>query len=138
MTKIFLRLIMFASFAILVGCANHEKKRIENANKYLESRTDISETVRSSILNGKVLIGMFPDEAYAAAGAFTYTVERDPKWESGAFPPEIIFGQREKPDASKISMTFCNKTQFDSKTPIVFTVYFEQGKAIRIEPKAKK
>jgi len=138
MTKLFLRLSVLVSLVVVIGCSNHETKRIENANKYLESRTDISEIARSSILNGRVLTGMFPDEAYAAAGVFTYTVERDPKWESGTFPPQIIFGQRKKPDSSKISMTFCNKTQFDSKMPIVFTVYFEQGRAIRIEPKTKE
>ena len=76
---------------------------------------------------------MFPDEANAAAGAFTYHVKPDPKWGEDYFPPQVLFSQREHPDSSQITMTFCNKTQFGTDEAVSFTVHFENGKAVKIE-----
>ena len=123
---------------ILAGCASQKEKRQASVEKYLAQRQDISETFRKSIIDGKVLLGMFPDEANVAAGAFVYNVKPDPKWGEHYFPPQVIFSQRKSPDSSKITMTFCNNTQFDSAEPISFTVHFESGKAVRIERREKQ
>lgn len=123
---------------LLTGCASPEKKRLALAEGYLARRQEISDALRKSIINGKVVLGMFPDEAHAAAGGFVYSVTPDPKWGERYFPPRVIFSQRRSPDSSKIEMTFCNKSQFDSAEPVTFTVHFENGKATRIERKDKE
>lgn len=110
--------------------ALRHKRYVRN---YLNARTDIAEEVREAILNGKVIIGMYPDEAHAAAGRFMYKVEGDPKWGDNYFPPQVINSQRKNPDNSKIELTFWTKTQFDTKPHVSFTVFFERGKAARIE-----
>ena len=129
--------IGFAMLAaiLLAGCASPEQNRRASAEEYLAKRQEVSGELRTSIINGKVALGMFPDEANVAAGAFVYSVKPDPKWGKHYFPPRVIFSQRRNPDSSKITMTFCNKTQFDSTEPVSFTVHFENGKAVRIERK---
>jgi prevent-host-death family protein len=84
-----------------------------------------------AILAGKVILGMSPDEAYRAAGPFTYEVLGAP---AGSFPPEVIFAQSKKPDENvKIRMRFCNSTQYDSTHREPFFVVFNCGKAVSIQ-----
>jgi hypothetical protein len=103
------------------------------AERYLARRPDISSELREAIKQQRVTLGMFPDEAHAAAGAFVYMVRADKtRWPDHSPPPQVIFAQREHPDASHIELTFHNKTQFGTTEPVSFTVTFEQGRAIAI------
>ena len=129
-------LLMLAA-VLLTGCVSPEQERMASAEQYLAKRPEIADALRRSILQGKVVLGMFPDEAHAAAGAFAYSVKPDPKWGERYYPPAVIFSQRNNPDASQITMTFCNKTQFDTSEPVSFTVHFEKGKVVRIQRREK-
>ena len=82
------------SVLLLLGCHSNERKQAFSAEDYLAQRDDISEELRAAIINRKVAVGMFPDKAHAAAGAFIYNVKPDPKWGDGYDPPDIISGQR--------------------------------------------
>jgi len=56
----------------------------------------VPEDIRRAILEGKVLPGMFPDEAYhAAGGGFVYEAPQ------GTFPPDMIFSQRQRPASAR-------------------------------------
>lgn len=112
------------------GCESAQRRRDRLARAYVESHPDLTLEVKNGILAGRVLPGMFPDEAHAAAGSFVYQVENMPE---GAFPPDIIFSQRERPLAGVvIKLRFRNGTQFDTTEPVPFVVVFENGRAVRI------
>jgi hypothetical protein len=111
---------------LLVGCASPTER-------YLARRPDIAPTIRAAIVQKRVVLGMFPDEANAAAGEFVYLVRADKKrWGDNAFPPQVIFSQRTHPDESHIEMTFRTATQFNTAEPVPFTVTFRRGKAVSI------
>jgi len=107
--------------------------RYKGGKEYVLQHSEISDRIKKSILDGKVLLGMCTLEAYAAAGGeFLYKLQADPKWGNGYFPPAVIFSQCKVPDSSKISMFFTNSTQFETKVPARFEVLFENGKATKI------
>ena len=134
-----------------MGCKSFEQKRIAFAEEYFKTRNDISEDIRKSILDGKSLLNMFPDEAVAASGPFVYQINANgrnmmsyadirhyfeyakSKPEQPRMPPDILWKQRLAPDNYKIRLNFNNKTQFDTEEPTAFSVFFENGKAIKIE-----
>lgn len=69
---------------------------------------------------------MFPDEAHAAAGAFTYLTKSNANYKEdrNQYPPNVFFSQKENPDPNiRILMVFNNKTQFNSKDPIAFFIF---------------
>jgi len=66
------RITAVSSLLLVCGCTSDEEARIRAAQAYLQGRGDVPEDIRLAILEGKVLPGMFPDEAYHAAGAFVY------------------------------------------------------------------
>lgn len=131
MWKPFFRIVcLFVAAVILASCA---------AERYLAQRTDISPTVREAILQKRVILGMFPDEAHAAAGQFVYSVtpgkkRREIEKRSGTFtdPLYVIFSQRTHPDSTHIEMTFRNSSQFKTSQLVSFTVTFRQGRAVSI------
>ena len=89
---------------------------------------------RPSILNGVVLLGMTPFEARLTGGAFAYKVVADKaKWPEHSDPLKVMWAQSMQPDNSEIWMTFKNSSQFPGEGDSSFQVYFEQGRAARIE-----
>jgi hypothetical protein len=124
------RTIAFSFLLLLCGCESEEEERVRVAQAYLQSRGDVPDDIRLAILEGKVIPGMFPDEAHHAAGAFTYELLGAPK---GVFPPDFIFAQRQRPDPDvTIRMFFKNRTQYGGDEAVPFTVTFRNGKAIAI------
>ncbi len=89
---------------------------------------------RQSILDGVVLIGMAPFEAKLAGGAFAYKVVADKsKWPENTDPLKIMWAQSIQADNSEIWMMFKNSSQFANGCDTSFRVYFEQGRAVKIE-----
>ena len=89
---------------------------------------------RQSILDGVVLIGMTPFEARLAGGAFAYKVVADKtKWPEQSDPLKVMWAQSMQADDSEIWMIFKNSTQFPGEGECRFRVYFEQGRASKIE-----
>jgi hypothetical protein len=121
----------------MVGCAGAPE--VSDVDKYLMLRGDsIDPKTVQTIRAGKIVPGMYPDEARAAGGPFIYSVKPDPEDDRPFSPLRIIYGQRGKPDNAKIELTFRNCTQFDTEEPTAFTVFFERGKAVRIERRDEK
>ena len=112
-----------------------DEKRLEYAKETLRLYGDqIPVEAQKSILEQKITLGMSPNEARLAGGAFFFKVEADPKnWPPNADPHTVMSKQSINPDDSKIWMTFENVTQFLGKRPTRFTVFFEKGRAIKIE-----
>ena len=89
---------------------------------------------RQSILDGVVLIGMTPFEARLAGGAFAYKVVADKtKWSEQSDPLKVMWAQSMQADDSEIWMTFKNSSQISGGNETTFRVYFEHGRAVRIE-----
>ena len=77
---------------------------------------------------------MTPFEARLAGGAFTYKVVVDKtKWPEHSDPLKVMWAQSMQADNSEILMTFKNSSQFLGDNDATFRVYFEHGRAIRIE-----
>jgi hypothetical protein len=94
----------------------------------------LASEVQRAIEEHKVIVGMTPHEAaQAAAAAYVYKVEADPeRWPRGSDPLAVIARQTLEPDNSKITLTFSNKTQFDSAEPLPFRVEVRQGRVSEI------
>ncbi|MBB3122327.1 hypothetical protein [Pseudoduganella violacea] len=93
---------------------------------------------RPFILDGVVSLGMSPYEAHLAAGAFKYKVILDKnRWPAHTDPLEAMWAQSLSADDSEICMTFDNPSQFPGEASTVFRVYFERGKANKIEKVAE-
>jgi hypothetical protein len=90
--------------------------------------------VNRAIEEHKVIVGMTPQEAaQAAAAAYVYKVKADPeRWPRGSDPRIVIARQTLEPDNSEITLTFSNKTQFDSAEPMPFRVEIRQGRVTDI------
>jgi hypothetical protein len=124
----FIGMATLLSVALLcTGCRSYNQR-------YVAERSDLEPEVRQAILQKQIIVGMFPDEAWAAGGSFFCVVQTDEKqWGTNLVPPyRIILAQRSHPDSSKIEMTFRNRTQFGTCKPVPFTVIFNQGRAVSI------
>jgi len=121
------------------------------AERYVALREDIAEPVRKSILAGKIIEGMTPDEAVAAGGPFKYVIEDGGRMmasvadirlyfdyaenmpEHPRMPPDILWMQRENPIGVSISLDFWNESQFDTTEPVGFRAHFSTGRVSRLE-----
>jgi len=137
-----------------------EKGVRRHAKKYLAMRDDVDDAVRQSILVGKVTIGMFPDEAIAAGGPCRYTFKTDDGssiMDGGSYisggdslrayfyyveaappsprrSPDLLWTQRTEPMTNLIiTMTFFNRTQFDTEYFVNTRVHFDAGRVSSIE-----
>lgn len=89
---------------------------------------------RASIIAGVITLGMTPDEARLAGGAFAFEVKPDRrKWTADSDPYVVMRAQSVDPDDSLIWMIFNNPTQFAIGERSNFRVAFERGVAVRIE-----
>lgn len=92
------------------------------------------EDIRQSIAQKKIINGMNTLHASLAGGAYFFRVIADEDiWDKDTDPNIIIKAQVNKPDNSKIWMTFQNSTQYKEKDKQAFRVIFEQGKVIDIK-----
>jgi hypothetical protein len=94
----------------------------------------LASEINRAIEEHKVIVGMTPQEAaQAAAAAYFYKVEADPeRWPRGSDPRMVIARQTLEPDNSKITLTFSNKTQFDTAEPVPFRVEVRHGRVTEI------
>lgn len=94
----------------------------------------IAAEMRAAILAQTVMIGMSPLEAKLAAGLFFFRVDPDLSvWPANADPYDVMWRQTTHPDRSHIWMTFETQTQYPARGESQFTVYFELGRAVRID-----
>jgi len=151
-------LALLSCAGLLVSCISTQKSPYsekwiaKQAQKYVAGRNDIDDALRQSILAGKITVGMFPDEAVAAGGPFFYSIEADGgtmasmadirfyfeyeriKPDSRGIPPDILWMQREnRMTNATITLTFWNKTQFDTDDFVNTRVRFDAGRASSIE-----
>lgn len=112
-----------------------DEKRLEYAKEAIRLYGDkIPLAAQKAILEQKITIGMSPYEAGLAGGAYFFKVEADPSfWAANTDPNVVIAKQATHPDNSKIWLTFENQTQFSSEGVTKFTVYFEKGRALKID-----
>ena len=120
-------LLLFISFNITAGNEAYIKHYLSDTNTAIE--------IKEAIKNKKVIKGMCPFQAFAAAGMpGPYMVIKDRSlWSSNVPPPVVIQAQCKKPDKSIVELMFRNTSQFNSKEPVVFRVRFEKGKSVLID-----
>ncbi len=112
-----------------------DEKRLEFAKETIRLYGDqIPVDAQKSILEQKIILGMSPYEARLAGGAYFFKVEADSSvWAPNTDPNLVIAKQATHPDSSKIWLTFETATQFATDGFVRFTVYFEKGRAVKIE-----
>lgn len=116
-----------------------ENRRNEALKVFKEYPGAISPAIQEKILAQQVMPGMAPNEAYLAAGAFTYKVEADSaKWGKDADPYRVMEAQTLHPDGSRIWMTFQTATQYPGEGVQRFQVSFEKGRAVEINKLARE
>lgn len=113
---------------------NKSQERVLNLAKAMDENPELfSQSMRESILSGKIILGMSPYQAQLAGGSCTFAVTADPeKWKPNANPFQVIQAQTYHPDNSKIRLTFQNDTQYPEEGVQTFRVNFVRGKAISI------
>ena len=115
----------------LTGCAPTNSVPTEHDKSYLSAHPKISKENRKAIEAGRVIKGMCPSEAIAAAGnPYFFEAQLDSKWPSGTDPQVVIEVQCSNPDKSKISLYFENKTQLGKQSK--FKAIFQEGQAIEV------
>ena len=99
-----------------------------------EARSEsFSDEVKRSILEKRIISGMTPEEARLAGGACFYKVQADPEhWPPSSDPLVVMARQTDQPDDSKITLTFHNATQFQSRAPTIFRVEIRRGRVTEI------
>ena len=144
-------ILIITSTFLIIGCAKADNNQPDLAKKYISTRKDLSPEITKAILNGKTILGMYPDEAVAASGSFFYTIDSrgsikvscadislyfdyiEEQPNAIRMPPDILWKQRFQPDGSRIALGFTNTSQFDSESPVSFVVIFSGGKAVAIQ-----
>jgi hypothetical protein len=124
----------FAAYLASQTSPEFETARVAKAEAYLKKYPNLSDPIRRGVREGKVVLGMCPEDAHAAGGwCDVSSFVPDPMWDPNAHPLDIALAQRDHPDSSRMKFTFHNRTQFDTDEPMAFTVVFERGRAVRIE-----
>jgi hypothetical protein len=123
-------LLSLVLLLLLIGCSSFSER-------YVAKRPDLDPKTREAILQHRVVLGMFPDEAIAAADGHrqpsTSRVRPDPaRWPEGSDPEQVIWYQRIHPDNSEIDINFWTRTQFDTTNLAGFNVVFTNGRAASI------
>jgi hypothetical protein len=86
------------------------------------------EKYKESILQQKIVKGMWPTEAFLAGGGGIYRVKADRNvWPERSNPIRVMQRQSIQQDESEITIQFCNTSQFSSNNIIIFEVIFENG-----------
>jgi hypothetical protein len=125
------KLIPYLILLVIFSCASINRQK--EIDLYLTNNPDIPIEIKNAIISQKIIIGMCPKEAIAAAGdPFFFVAKLDKKWPAGTYPPSVIMIQCEKPDSSIFTLTFSNETQYDDKKNHNFSIKFVQGKVTEI------
>ncbi|MFH2066496.1 MAG: hypothetical protein ABIK15_14955 [Pseudomonadota bacterium] len=125
------KLIPYLILLVIFSCASLNRQK--EIDLYLTNNPDIPVEIKNAIKSQKIIIGMCPNEAVAAAGdPFFFVAKLDKKWPKGTYPPSVIMIQCENPDSSIFTLTFSNTTQYDDKLNHNFSVKFVHGKATEI------
>lgn len=124
---------------IFSGCAatsTNSKGHQYLIDHYLND-PNTSDEIKAAIKSKKVIKGMCPLQAFAAAGfPGPYFVEHDrDKWGEIPDPPMIINMQCKEPDNSIIELKFHNATQYSDQGETTFRVKFVKGVAVLIDQK---
>jgi len=120
-------LVVFISL-LLSGCFSPPFNE-----RYVASRSNLDPVTCEAILQHRVILGMLPEEAIAAAGQCATTVLADKaRWGEGFDSAQVIYAQRMHPDNSYIDLVFWTRTQFNTPKPVGFKVVFEHGRAVSI------
>jgi len=128
----------FVSFGyqhdMLTGNSRIFGKPVAGPRSEAAPQPEISPAVQRDIDRRKITLGMTPQEAGLAAGVGGfYKVQADPsRWPPGSDPLLVINRQSTQPDDSQITLTFRNKTQFDTPEPVVFRVEIRKGRVAEI------
>ena len=122
--------LTFMLLLLLTGCSSFSER-------YVAKRPDLDAKTREAILQHRVILGMFPDEAIAATSGhrqpYVMAVKPDPaRWPEGSAPERVIWFERAHPDNSKIDINFWTRTQFDTTNLVGFKVVFTHGRATSI------
>jgi len=123
------------SLLLLTSCGSFNER-------YLAKRPDIDPKTREAILQHRVILGMFPDEAIAATAGhrqpYVSVVKADPaRWPEGSDTQSVIWYERMHPDNSEIEINFWTRTQFETTNLVGFQVVFTKGRAASITPLPK-
>ncbi len=115
---------------LVTGCRSYSER-------YVAKRPDLDLKTREAILEHRVILGMFPDEAIAATAGhrqpYVSVVKADPaRWPEGSSNDQVIWYERAHPDDSKIQISFWTRTQFDTTNLVGFYVIFDHGRATSI------
>jgi hypothetical protein len=116
--------------SLLAGCSSFSER-------YVAKHPDLDPQTREAILQHRVILGMFPDEAIAATAGhrqpYVFAVKPDPtRWPEGSDPEQVIWYERAHPDNSKIDINFWTRSQFDTTNLVGFKVVFSHGRASSI------
>jgi hypothetical protein len=112
-----------------------DEKTRQIAQREIEANPGrFSEEAKRNILMQKITMGMTPHEARLAGGSFFYKVEADPRWPRGSDPLIVIASQTDQPDDSKITLTFRNTTQFQTREATTFRVEIRRGRVTEVVP----
>ena len=123
-----LTFLAVVSLTMVTGCISKSDNE-----RYVASRPDLDPHTREAILQHRVILGMYPDEAAAAAGQFAYAVKADEaRWGDNFDAEQVIYSERAHPDNSEIEMNFWTRTQFDTTNLVGFKVVFTNGRAASI------
>jgi hypothetical protein len=136
------------AIAVVIGIAgyflvSHDKSKAdmtidEKTRQIAQREIDadpgrFSDEAKRNILDQQITLGMTPHEARLAGGSFFYKVDADPKrWPRGTDPLAVIASQTDQPDDSKITLTFRNTTQFQTREPTTFRVEIRGGRVTEI------
>ena len=130
--------VSFVSFGITHDVQRLSMTSSQNPDRAVgqgvEGRSEeLAGAVKLSILEKKIILGMTPREARLAGGDCSYAVQADPQhWPLGSDPITVMARQAVNPDDSRITLTFRNATQFDSQTPVTFSVEIRRGRVSEI------
>src|SRR5262249_31914617 len=104
--------------------------KLSDLRKNLLADASVPSDIKAAIKKKTVVLGMCPQQAFAAAGVpGLYMVEADKEKRKDKLPPPVIINaQCGNPDNSRIELSFRNSTQFG--TNAVFRVRFEKGRAV--------
>ncbi len=97
-----------ALLLLVTGCSSFTER-------YVARRPDLDPKTREAILQHRVILGMFPDEAIAATTGhrqpYAFAVKPDPaRWPEGSDPEQVIRSERIPPDNSEIDINFWTRT----------------------------
>ena len=119
---------VLVSLLLLAGCAASPSRQAE---RYLASHPLLDARTRKGIAEGRIVRGMYPDEAEIASRRTSrgINIQRGNFWGFTAFGSVL---RRENLPGSRFQIEYVNRTQFATSTPVKFAVNFREGRVVSI------